>query len=179
MPNGRVIFQTHSSKMLEREEQIFILCVSLGLWVGFPSGSDGKESACNKGDLGLIPGLGRSPGEGNGNPLQYACLENSVDRGAWWATFSPWGHRVGQEWITLSLWLVGNYVIDQTTWGHVIQKHQSSRLEWKKRQILRIWDCLLIWPRHFSMSTGCEIWQQLSVFRDSKNLPASWEPFLQ
>ena len=44
---------------------------------GFPGGSDGKESACNSGDLGLIPGLGRSRGEGNGNPLQYSCLENS------------------------------------------------------------------------------------------------------
>ena len=43
----------------------------------------GKESACNSGDLGLIAGLGRSPGEGNGNPLQYVCLENSMDRGAW------------------------------------------------------------------------------------------------
>ena len=42
-------------------------------------------SACNAGDLGLIPGLGRSPGEGNGNPLQYSCLENPMDRGAWWA----------------------------------------------------------------------------------------------
>ena len=52
---------------------------------GFPGGSDGKESACNSGDLGLIPGLGRSPGEGNGYPLQYSCLENSMDRGAWWA----------------------------------------------------------------------------------------------
>ena len=47
---------------------------------------DGKESACNVGDLGSIPGLGKSPGEGNGNPLQYSCLENSMDRGAWWAT---------------------------------------------------------------------------------------------
>ena len=46
---------------------------------GFPGGSDGKASACNMGDPGLIPGLGRSPGEGNGNPLQYSCLENSVD----------------------------------------------------------------------------------------------------
>ena len=46
------------------------------------NGSDGKESACNAGDLGSIPELGRSPGEGNGNPLQYSCLENSMDRGA-------------------------------------------------------------------------------------------------
>ena len=60
---------------------------------GVPGGSDGKESACNAGDLGLIPGLGRSPGEGNGNPLQYSCLGNSMDRGAWWATYSPWGHK--------------------------------------------------------------------------------------
>ena len=53
--------------------------------MGFPGGLDGKESACNVGDLGSIPGLGRSPGEGHGNPFQYSCLENSVDRGAWWA----------------------------------------------------------------------------------------------
>ena len=53
---------------------------------GFPGGSDGKESTCNVGDLGSIPGLGRSPGEGNGYPLQYSCLENFADRGAWWAT---------------------------------------------------------------------------------------------
>ena len=52
----------------------------------FPGGSDGKVSAYNVGDVGLIPGSGRSSGEGNGNPLQYSCLENPVDRGAWWAT---------------------------------------------------------------------------------------------
>ena len=51
-----------------------------------PYSSDGKESACNAGDLGSIPGSGRSPGEGNGNPLQYSCLENPMDRGACWAT---------------------------------------------------------------------------------------------
>ena len=50
---------------------------------GSPGGSMGKESACSAGDLGLIPGLGRSPGEGNGNPLQCSCLENSTDREAW------------------------------------------------------------------------------------------------
>ena len=53
---------------------------------GFPDGSGSKECACNAGDLSLIPGSGRSPGEGNGNPLQYSCLENSMDRGAWQAT---------------------------------------------------------------------------------------------
>ena len=54
--------------------------------VQLPHNLVGKNSACNAGDLGLIPGLGRSPREGNGNPLQYSCLENPMDRGAWWAT---------------------------------------------------------------------------------------------
>ena len=53
---------------------------------GIIDGSDGRESAYNEGDLGSIPGSGRSPGEGNGNPLQYSCLENFMDRGAWQAT---------------------------------------------------------------------------------------------
>ena len=55
-------------------------------------------SACNAGDLGSIPGLGRSPGEGNGNPLQYSCLENPIDRGAWWPTV----HGVAKSWTRLS-----------------------------------------------------------------------------
>ena len=54
----------------------------------FPGGSDGKASVYNAGDPGSIPGLGRYPGEGNGNPLQYSCLENPMDRGAWWAIVS-------------------------------------------------------------------------------------------
>ena len=53
---------------------------------GLPCGSEVNASACNAGDLGSIPGSGRYPGEGNGNPLQYSCLENPMDRGAWWAT---------------------------------------------------------------------------------------------
>ena len=60
---------------------------------GFPGGSNGKGSACSAGDPGLIPGLGRSPGEGNGNPLQYSCLENSMDREAPQSLvgYSQWG----------------------------------------------------------------------------------------
>ena len=54
--------------------------------MGDSGGSDGKESACQAGDLGLIPGLGKSPGKGHGYPFQYSCLENSMDRGAWQAT---------------------------------------------------------------------------------------------
>ena len=63
----------------------FIFLAAVGL-LHFPGGSDGEESACNAGDLGSIPGLGRSPGEGNGNPLQYSCLENSMNGGTWRAT---------------------------------------------------------------------------------------------
>ena len=61
--------------------------------MGFPCGSDGKESACNVGDPGLTPGLERSPGEENGYPLQYSCLGNPMDREAWWATV----HRVAKN----------------------------------------------------------------------------------
>ena len=72
----------------------------------FPDGSDGKESAWNTRDLGSIPGSGRSPGEGNGNPLQYYCLENSMDRRAWRSqggSASLWGHKKSDttEWLTL------------------------------------------------------------------------------
>ena len=61
--------------------------------MGFPGGSNGKESVCNAGAPGSIPGSGRSPGEGNGNPLYYSCLENSIERGAWWAIV----HRVAKN----------------------------------------------------------------------------------
>ena len=72
----------------------FLICFTGTVWEGifiylffdFPGGSDGKASAYNAGDLGLIPGIGRSPGEGNGNPLQYSCLENPMDGGTWQAT---------------------------------------------------------------------------------------------
>ena len=61
-------------------------CVVLGAIKGFPGGSDSKESACSVGDWGSIPGSRRSPGEGNGNPLQYSCLKNPMDGGVWQAT---------------------------------------------------------------------------------------------
>ena len=64
---------------------MFLKVPDLGPYPGFLGGSDGKESACNARDRGWIPGLERSPGEGNGNPLQYSCLENPMDRGTWWA----------------------------------------------------------------------------------------------
>ena len=65
---------------------------------GFPCSSLSKESACSAGDQGSIPGLGRCPGEGSGNPIQYPCLENLMDRGAWWAAV----HGVAKSWARLS-----------------------------------------------------------------------------
>ena len=70
----------------------------LQVLMGFPGGSDSKEFACNAGDPCMIPGSGRYPGEGNGNPLQYSCLENPMDRGAWWTTV----HVVAKSWTRLS-----------------------------------------------------------------------------
>ena len=66
--------------------------------MGFPGVSDDKESACNAGDPGLIPGSVSSPREGNGNPLQYFCLENFMNRGAWWVKVLG----VAKSWIRLS-----------------------------------------------------------------------------
>ena len=62
------------------------VCMYLYMHMGFPGGSEVKASAWNAGDLGSIPGLGRSSGEGNGNPLQYSCLENPMEGGGWWGT---------------------------------------------------------------------------------------------
>ena len=69
-----------------------------------------KESACNVGDPGSIPGSGRFPGEGNGNPLQYSCLENTMDRGAWWATV----HGVTKSWTQLSTRTHTTYIVTLT-----------------------------------------------------------------
>ena len=71
----------------------FLVLHQVLICVGFSGGSDSKESACNAGNAGLIPRSRRSPGEGNGNPLQYSCLENCMDIGAWWATV----HGVAKE----------------------------------------------------------------------------------
>ena len=73
--------------------------------MGFPGGSDGKESTRNAGDLGSIPGLARSPGEGNGYPLQYSCLEDSIDRGAWQATVCGVTKRDTTKQLSLSIFM--------------------------------------------------------------------------
>ena len=91
LPNGlhfTLIFVMHP---MVRHYTLTLFDVLFTQRVQSLGGSEGKESACNAGDPGLIPGFRRSPGEGNGDPLQYSCLENSMNRGAWWATYSPWG----------------------------------------------------------------------------------------
>ena len=78
--------------------------------------SDGKASACNAGDLGLIPGSGRHPGEGNGNPLQYSCPENSMDRGAWWAIV----HEVAKSQTQLRLRHTHRFKTQEYAWRNLL-----------------------------------------------------------
>jgi len=80
-------------------------------------------SACNERDLGSILGLGRSPGEGNGNPLQYYCLENPMDGGAWWATYSPWGPKESD--MTERLHFFCLYVVRARRWRGIAEARHS------------------------------------------------------
>ena len=116
----------------------FVICTgAVCLWVsawpveavgqinepGFPGDSDGKESACYVGHLGLIPGLGRSPGEGNGYPLRHSCLENPMDRGALWATVQ----EVAKSWTRLMI-----LKLKLQYFGHLMQRVDS----WEKTLML-------------------------------------------
>ena len=87
-PCSPSVFQGHSHLAVITAHTVYSTILDIGQRnsSGFPGGSDGKESACNAGDVCSIPGSGRSPGGGHGNPLQYFFLENHMDRGAWRAT---------------------------------------------------------------------------------------------
>ena len=107
---------------------------------GFPGGSEVKAYACNAGDLGSIPGLGRSPGEGNGNPLLYSCLENPMGGGAWWATV----HRVAksQTWLndfsfTFTIAFI-NYWLDYTFFKYLQYLAISIKIEVTHTQLIAI-----------------------------------------
>ena len=125
------VLEVHTENVRGSVNAVFILYAP-HLWKGFPGGSDGNESACNARDLGSIPGLGRSPGGGQGNPLQYSCLENPLDRGAWRATV----HRVTQSWTrsdlahTHSSWIAfGSVFVSLQTIGAywLLQIHLSAK----------------------------------------------------
>ena len=90
LDGSHVVVQSRKAHQYETADVLIVF----GLCQGFPGGSEVKASACNAGDLGSIPGSGRSPGEGTGNPYQYSCLENPMDREAWWATV----HGVTKSW---------------------------------------------------------------------------------
>ena len=91
----RVVPKVHSQEVAELRLKPTFLSQHLTC---FPDSSPDKESTCNAGDPGFIPRSARSPREGNGNPLQYSCLESSMDRGAWWAAVCGVGlHRVGHD----------------------------------------------------------------------------------
>ena len=124
-----VLYPTLSGLFLIRQELTKVIN-----WV--PGGSDGKESACNAGDPGLTPGSGRSPGEGSGYPFQYACLENSLDREAWKATF----HGVTKSWKTEQLTLLLKVTTVSivgflgSVWGH-LSWEQCFNLKKKKKKV--------------------------------------------
>ena len=99
------------------------------VFLGFPGSSDGKEPTCNTGVLGLIPGLGRSPRGGHGNPLQYSILENTMDRGSWQAN-SQWGHKESHttEQLTLSFHIYACTCVCVFTHACVLSRFHHVRL---------------------------------------------------
>ena len=133
-------------EVLGKWEKIICVLFQVGnyacyiIYICFPGGSDGEESTCNLGDPGSIPGLGRSPGGEHGNPLQYSCLENPMDRGAWWATVHGIAELDTSEWLTLSI-----LFIDKRLQGALLKRQLylkgflsdflfSERGEWRFRE---------------------------------------------
>ena len=113
---------------------LIILCWFLLAYAGFPGGSDSKVSVCSAGDPSSIPGLGRAPGEGNGSPLQYSCLENALDGGAWQATvhgvaksrtrlsdftftFTFTFRSYAQQWNYWVIWQLYSYFLKESPYG--------------------------------------------------------------
>ena len=103
----------------------------------FPGGSDGKVSVYNAGDLGSIPGSGRFPGEGNGNPRPYSCLENPMDGGAWFRLLSMGSQRVGLNWATsLHLWTLSCCMWNLVPWPGIEPKLGVQQLsQWTTREV--------------------------------------------
>ena len=107
-------FPIPHQKIFSQKKSLFV-----GVHLGFPGSSNSKESACSEGDPGSISGLGRSPGEGNGHPLLYSCLENSMGRGACWATV----HEVAESDMTERL---THEILLSVQFSCITVLHQSS-----------------------------------------------------
>ena len=116
--------------------------------MGFPCGSAGKESTCNTGDVGSVPGLGISPGGENGSLLQYSRLGNSVDRGAWWTTV----HRVANSWTQLSNWTCTH----QATLCHLSWKSPGGREKSTTEGVVKLY---CAWGRNITSlcSMACRV----------------------
>ena len=123
---------------------------------GFPGGSDGKESACNVGDPGSIPVWRRSPGEGNGNPLQYSCLENSMDTRAWWFIFRL-SQRVGQDW-------AANTHTRTHTHTHTHTHTAQNNLQAKERVEVRKEPAARLDPKGAKEGCGSQTQQSIAQF---------------
>ena len=127
---GKVVWYFHLFKNFPQSVVIHIIKgIGMVKTLGFLHSSVGKESACNAGELGLIPGLGRFPGEGNGNPLQHSCLENPMDRRAWRATI----HRVAKSRTRLKWFSTAPHnleIIQVVVWWLVITLQISSLKTW-------------------------------------------------
>ena len=137
---------------------------------GLPRWLSGKKSTCQAGDPGLIPGLGRSPEEGNGNPLWYSCLENPMDRGAW---YSPCGCRVGHDLVTTETGkfkrlLFRKYCNFNLLW--FVWRHCGYKPVW-----FSSWGLGLLlhctWPFH---STFLYLWKEHWIFCDNQLIPMSF-----
>ena len=145
----------------------------------YPTGSDGKESACNAGHLGSIPGLGRSPGEGNDNPLQCSCLDNPMDRGAWKSTV----HGVKKNWTRLSKATKHTHLKKKKRWGaKFIAKEHFPGSPAGKESACNAGDSGLIPGSRRSPGEGIGSALQYSwaslVAQPMKNLPAMWETWV-
>ena len=153
-------------------------------YMGFPHSLVSKESACNAGDLGLIPGSGRSPGEGNGNPLQYSCLENPMDRGALQATVHRVA-RVGHDLATKpplyyisSVQSLSHVQLFATSWTTACQASLSFSISWS---LLKLMSTGSVMPSNHLILAPCfpltSIFPSIRVFSNESVLHIKWPKY--